>query len=117
MDVRVGGDMDERIDEQHLGEPGLLVLDITAADEATAQAAITDLNALWTTFAVARVRRVPGGVGVHARVYAAVPRPVGPGDTAMAGAASKAEAGFRTTDVARLHPGHKRLHGLFPSER
>lgn len=109
--------MDVRIDEQRLGEPGLLVLDITAADEATAQAAMRDLDALWMTFAVARVRRVPGEVGVRARVYAALPRPAGAGDTAAAGAASKAEGGFRTADVARLHAGHERLHGLFPSKR
>ncbi|MGD3111494.1 DUF6207 family protein [Streptomyces sp. YGL11-2] len=106
--------MDERIDEQHLGEPGLLVLDITAADEATALAAIADLDALWMTSGVARVRRVPGEPGVRARVYAALRRPAGLGYTAEARTRSEAEFGLRAADVARLHAGHERLHGLFP---
>ncbi|MGW8396092.1 DUF6207 family protein [Streptomyces lydicus] len=60
--------MDDRIDEQHLGEPGLLVIDITAADEATAQAAMAGRDALWMTSGVAGVRRVPGEPGVRTRV-------------------------------------------------
>ncbi|MEV7383969.1 DUF6207 family protein [Streptomyces lydicus] len=55
--------MDDRIDEQHLGEPGPLVIDITAADEATAQAAMAGRDALWMTSGVAGVRRVPGEPG------------------------------------------------------
>ncbi|WP_063762696.1 DUF6207 family protein [Streptomyces sp. NRRL S-1448] len=108
--------MEERI-EQHLGEPGLLVLDITAADEPTAQAAMTELDALWMTSGVARVRRVPGEPGVRARVYAALRRPAGVEDTAQVGPESEAKFGFRTADVARLHADHERLHGLFPSPR
>ncbi|MFD8325368.1 DUF6207 family protein [Streptomyces lydicus] len=65
--------MDDRIDEQHLGGPGLLVIDITAADEASAQAAMAGRDALWMTSGAAGVRRVPGEPGVRARVHAALP--------------------------------------------
>ncbi|MGP3953868.1 DUF6207 family protein [Streptomyces sp. 7N604] len=37
----------DRIHEQHLCEPGLMVLDITAADEATALAAMAELDRRW----------------------------------------------------------------------
>ncbi|MGP3951227.1 DUF6207 family protein [Streptomyces sp. 7N604] len=63
------------IHEQHLSEPGLMVLDITAADEATALAAMTELDRWWATSGVGPVRRVPGEAGVRARVYADLRRP------------------------------------------
>ncbi|MEU9064904.1 DUF6207 family protein [Streptomyces sp. NPDC048430] len=60
----------EEIDAQHLSEPGLVVLDITAPDEATARAAMADLEQHWATSGIAPVRRTPGTPGVTARVYA-----------------------------------------------
>ncbi|MFE9446516.1 DUF6207 family protein [Streptomyces sp. NPDC006602] len=60
----------ERIDEQRMAQPGLVILDITAADEATARAAMTELDRLWATSGIAVVRRVPGEPGVKARLYA-----------------------------------------------
>ncbi|MFD3442542.1 DUF6207 family protein [Streptomyces sp. NPDC058685] len=58
------------IDAVHVSEPGLLVLDITAADEATARRALDQLNALWATDASGRIRRLPAQPGVQCRVYA-----------------------------------------------
>ncbi|MFK8911811.1 DUF6207 family protein [Streptomyces sp. YS-3] len=60
------------IDEQHLDQPGLAVLDITAADEDTARVVRECLQQLWATSGVAPVRRVPGqarcpGTGVRRR--------------------------------------------------
>ncbi|MER5464595.1 DUF6207 family protein [Streptomyces sp. NPDC002668] len=65
----------DHINEQHVSEPGLLVLDITAADEATALAAMTELDRHWATSGVGTVRRVPGEPGVKARLYADLRRP------------------------------------------
>ncbi|MGW1278913.1 DUF6207 family protein [Streptomyces tsukubensis] len=62
------------IDEQHVAEPGLAVLDITAADEATAIAVMTALDRLWATSGRGSVRREPGVAGVTARVYADIRR-------------------------------------------
>lgn len=76
----------ERIDEQHMVQPGLVILDITAADEATALAAMTELDRLWATSGIGAVRRVPGELGVRARLYAHLPRcPAAPprGDAPM----------------------------------
>ncbi|MEV6781200.1 DUF6207 family protein [Streptomyces sp. NPDC051098] len=58
------------IDAVHVSEPGLLVVDITAADDVTAQRALEQLNALWATDRSGRTRRVPGQPGVQCRVYA-----------------------------------------------
>ncbi|MFF3735324.1 DUF6207 family protein [Streptomyces sp. NPDC002476] len=66
------------IHEQHLSEPGLVVLDITAADEATVQAVMTALDQLWAASGTRPTRRTPGEPGVGARVYADVRRR--PGD-------------------------------------
>ncbi|MFC9425793.1 DUF6207 family protein [Streptomyces sp. NPDC056987] len=55
-------------DGQHVSAPGLLVIDITAADEATAHAAMT-LDRLWATSGPRPVRRNPGQAGVKARLY------------------------------------------------
>ncbi|MFB7919569.1 DUF6207 family protein [Streptomyces sp. NPDC056061] len=59
----------ELIHEQHLSEPGLVVLDITAADEATVHAVMTTLDQLWATSGTRPTLRVPGEPGVGARVY------------------------------------------------
>ncbi|MFE9558781.1 DUF6207 family protein [Streptomyces sp. NPDC006703] len=57
-----------------MGEPGLVVRDITA-DEATALAVQAELERRWATSGTAPVRRVPGRPGVTVRVYADVRRP------------------------------------------
>jgi hypothetical protein len=53
-----------------VSEPGLLILDITAADETTARAAAAELDRQWATSGITAVRRVPGEPGVTARLYA-----------------------------------------------
>lgn len=63
------------IDEQHIAEPGLVVLDITGGDEDTVRAVITALEERWATSGTGPVRREPGEPGVRARVYADVLRP------------------------------------------
>ncbi|MFI6730184.1 DUF6207 family protein [Streptomyces sp. R-74717] len=60
----------EPIHAQHLSEPGLVVLDIAAADEATAQAVMTALEQQWATSGIGPVRKVPGEPGAKARMYA-----------------------------------------------
>ncbi|MEU9102616.1 DUF6207 family protein [Streptomyces sp. NPDC048361] len=57
----------DAIDPVHLSEPGLLVIDITAADDTTAQAAVAALDALWATSGPGRTHRVPGQPGAHVR--------------------------------------------------
>jgi hypothetical protein len=39
----------DRIDEQHVSEPGLLVLDITVGDESTVLAAVAKPDRRWAT--------------------------------------------------------------------
>ncbi|AEM88770.1 DUF6207 family protein [Streptomyces violaceusniger] len=65
----------ERIDEVHVCEPGLVVLDITARDEETAVAVMARLDELWATSGVRPVRRVAGEPGVQARLYADIRLP------------------------------------------
>ncbi|MFJ7497829.1 DUF6207 family protein [Streptomyces sp. NPDC097727] len=65
----------EQIDPLHVSEPGLLVVDLTAADEETLQAAIDALGRCWATSGGGRVRRVPGEPGMTARLYADIRRP------------------------------------------
>ncbi|WP_327170085.1 DUF6207 family protein [Streptomyces sp. NBC_01336] len=60
----------ESIDPQHVQEPGLVVLDITAADEATARLVMAYLEQHWATSGITAARRLPGVPGVRARVYA-----------------------------------------------
>ncbi|WP_445270410.1 DUF6207 family protein [Streptomyces sp. DSM 41634] len=63
------------IDEQHIAEPGLVVLDITGGDEDTVRAVMVTLEERWATSGIAPVRRDPGEPGVRARIYADVLRP------------------------------------------
>ncbi|MFJ6785883.1 DUF6207 family protein [Streptomyces yangpuensis] len=63
------------IDEQHIAEPGLVVLDITGGDEDTVRAVMTALEERWATSGIVPMRRDPGEPGVRARVYADVLRP------------------------------------------
>ncbi|WP_335938023.1 DUF6207 family protein [Streptomyces sp. PTD5-9] len=63
-----------QIDQQHISEPGLVVLDITAADEDTVRAVMDGLQRQWATSGITPVRRLPGQAEVRARVYADVHR-------------------------------------------
>ncbi|MEU9376487.1 DUF6207 family protein [Streptomyces sp. NPDC048255] len=63
------------IDEQHIAEPGLVVLDITGRDEDTVRAVMASLEGRWATSGVVPVRRDPGELGVRARIYADILRP------------------------------------------
>ncbi|MET8889844.1 DUF6207 family protein [Streptomyces griseus] len=67
------------IGEQHVSEPGLVVLDITAADEDTLGLVVAELEERWATSGPAPVRRVPGRAGVTGRVYADIRRSGGEG--------------------------------------
>ncbi|MFD4721524.1 DUF6207 family protein [Streptomyces sp. NPDC058423] len=64
----------KEIDEQHVGEPGLVILDITAADEETLRKVMDGLQQHWATSAVTPVWRTPGEPGVKARVHADIRR-------------------------------------------
>ncbi|MFF3404411.1 DUF6207 family protein [Streptomyces sp. NPDC002659] len=65
----------EQIDEQHVCETGLVVLDVTAADEATALTVMALLERSWATSGITAVRRDPGAPGVKVRVFADIRRP------------------------------------------
>lgn len=66
--------------DEHVAEPGLVVLDITAADEGTAAAVMDTLQQLWATSGVTPVWRTPGKAGVRARVHADLRRHPDPAD-------------------------------------
>ncbi|MET7802722.1 DUF6207 family protein [Streptomyces decoyicus] len=59
-----------KISQEHLREPGLVVIDVTAADEATATEAATALGELWLSSGPSTPRRTPGQPGVTVRAYA-----------------------------------------------
>ncbi|GAA1733477.1 MULTISPECIES: DUF6207 family protein [Streptomyces] len=65
----------DSIDEVHVCEPGLVVLDITAREEETAVAVMSRLDELWATSGIGPVRRVAAEPGVRARLYADIRRP------------------------------------------
>ncbi|WP_237302539.1 DUF6207 family protein [Streptomyces sp. S063] len=71
LDVRDGM---KEISGQHISEPGLVVLDITAANEDTLRLVVAQLEERWATSGLAPVRRVPGRAGVTSRVYADIRR-------------------------------------------
>ncbi|MFE2922752.1 DUF6207 family protein [Streptomyces goshikiensis] len=48
------------IDEQHIAEPGLVVLDITGGDEDTVRAVMTALEERWVTSGIVPMRRDRG---------------------------------------------------------
>ncbi|MEV7427729.1 DUF6207 family protein [Streptomyces sp. NPDC091212] len=64
----------KEIDEQHIAEAGLVVFDITAADEETVRLVMAGLEKHWATSGTGPVRRMPGVPGVTARVYADIRR-------------------------------------------
>jgi hypothetical protein len=56
------------IHAQHLSEPRLALLGITAADEATAHAVMTALGQRWATSGIGPARKVPREPGAEARM-------------------------------------------------
>ncbi|WP_329557433.1 DUF6207 family protein [Streptomyces sp. NBC_00696] len=65
------------INEVHVQEPGLAVVDVTAADAATAFALQEALAAQWATATADRVTRDPGQPGVRLRCYLDLRQPLG----------------------------------------
>lgn len=63
------------IDEQHIAEPGLVVLDVSAADEDTIREVMAGLQQQWATSGITPVWRTPGEAGVRTRGYADIRRP------------------------------------------
>ncbi|MFH8698866.1 DUF6207 family protein [Streptomyces chartreusis] len=57
------------INEVHVTEPGLVVVDVAAADEVTAFAFQEALTMRWATSAADRTTRSPGEPGVRLRCY------------------------------------------------
>ncbi|WP_405959439.1 DUF6207 family protein (plasmid) [Streptomyces sp. NBC_00868] len=53
------------IDEQHIAEPGLVVLDITGGDEDTVRAVMAALEERWATSGLVPMYRDPGEPGVR----------------------------------------------------
>lgn len=58
------------ISEEHLREPGLVVIDITAADVATATEAAAALGGLWLSSGPSAPWHTLGQAGVTVRAYA-----------------------------------------------
>ncbi|GAA4340062.1 DUF6207 family protein [Streptomyces venetus] len=57
------------INEAHVAQPGLAVIDIAAADDLTAFAVQEALAGRWATAPADRTIRVPGEPGVRLRCY------------------------------------------------
>ncbi|MET8637162.1 DUF6207 family protein [Streptomyces sp. NPDC004074] len=57
------------INEVHVSEPGLIVVDVVAADDATAFAFHAVLAAMWVTTGIERAPRDPGRSGVRLRCH------------------------------------------------
>ncbi|MFH9970041.1 DUF6207 family protein [Streptomyces mirabilis] len=70
----------EPIQEMHVAEPGLLVIDVAGADDETALAFQRAVAQMWAASTADRTIRHPGQPGVRLRLYAdlrqALPRPV-----------------------------------------
>ncbi|MFJ6752074.1 DUF6207 family protein [Streptomyces sp. NPDC091266] len=58
-----------KIHDEHLSEPGLAVVDITAADEETATQAAAVLGGLWRSSGPSAPWHTPGQAGVTVRAY------------------------------------------------
>ncbi|WP_369360493.1 DUF6207 family protein [Streptomyces sp. cg2] len=57
------------IHEEHVSEPGMVVIDVTAADEATATLAAAELGRLWRSSGPSAPWHTPGRPGVSVRAY------------------------------------------------
>ncbi|MEU6772392.1 DUF6207 family protein [Streptomyces sp. NPDC046759] len=68
----------EVINGVHVSQPGLVVVDITAADDQTAFAFHAALAAMWATTALERTIRIPGQSGVRLRCYLDMRQPPEP---------------------------------------
>ncbi|MEU4309901.1 DUF6207 family protein [Streptomyces rochei] len=66
----------EAINDVHVSEPGLVVVDIAAADDETAFAFHTVLAARWATTSVERTTREAGQPGVRLRCYLDLRQPI-----------------------------------------
>ncbi|MYS75484.1 hypothetical protein GTY88_34470 [Streptomyces sp. SID5926] len=66
----------DAINEVHVSEPGLVVVDVAAADDETAFAFHTALVARWATTWVERTRRDAGQPGVRLRCYLDLRQPM-----------------------------------------
>jgi hypothetical protein len=64
------------INEVHVKEPGLVVVDVAAADAVTALAVQAALAAQWATATADRVTRDPGQPGVRLRCYLDLRQPL-----------------------------------------
>ncbi|MGV9351843.1 DUF6207 family protein [Streptomyces spiralis] len=71
------------IQEMHVGEPGLLVIDVAGADDTTVFAVENAVAQRWATATSDRTVRDPGQPGVRLRLYAdlrqALPLPAADG--------------------------------------
>ncbi|MFF8883847.1 DUF6207 family protein [Streptomyces flaveolus] len=68
----------EAINDVHLSEPGLVVVDVAAADDETAFAFHAALAARWATTSVERTSRYLGQPGVRLRCYLDMRQPLDP---------------------------------------
>ncbi|MEU6672456.1 DUF6207 family protein [Streptomyces sp. NPDC046727] len=59
----------DAINEVHVSEPGVVVVDVVAADDQTAFAFQQALASMWATTAVERTTRDAGQPGVRLRCY------------------------------------------------
>ncbi|MCX4792739.1 MULTISPECIES: DUF6207 family protein [unclassified Streptomyces] len=75
------------IHAQHLSEPGLADLHITAPDEATAHTVTTALEQQWATTGIGPVQKAPREPGAEAHMHADTRRLTGP-DPGTAGGLS-----------------------------
>lgn len=68
----------ESINEVHVSEPGLVVVDVAVADDQTAFAFQTTLSSMWAATSVERTTRDPGQPGVRLRCYLDMRQPLSP---------------------------------------
>ncbi|MEE1753005.1 DUF6207 family protein [Streptomyces sp. SP18CS02] len=92
-----------QIDEQYIAEPGLVVLDISAADEDTVRAVMERLQQQWRTSGVTPVWRTRGESGVRAR-WKPSARPKSP-SVRRANRRSNEAVGKPVAHACRLGPG------------